>query len=126
MCRVANGAKSTGAVSPRVRTGCPAAARETDRGRQGVPADSLLTPERAALRRDEDGVDLIRFDAAIDVGHGGLEGARRHLLVALVEQLTELDEPGPGHGDAIPTHQCAPATPRSTSRPRPYPRRLAP
>ena len=29
MCRVANGAKSTGAVSPRVKIGCPAAARES-------------------------------------------------------------------------------------------------
>ena len=113
MCRVANGANSTGAVSPRVKIGCPAAARdssaflarlvahlldaddehdvvhaardrhradaervgtrrarvldarardagEADRGRDRVAADAFLAPQRAALGRDERGLDLRR------------------------------------------------------------------
>ena len=92
-------ARRAGVLDARTRD-----AGEPDRGRHRVPADALLAPERPPLGGDEDGVDLLRLDAAVDVGDRGLERARRHLLVALLEQLTELDQAGAGHGYAIPTH----------------------
>ena len=80
--------------------------RETDRGRDGVAADALLAPQRAALRGDERGIRLVRFESLVDAGDRGVERARGHLLIALLEQLAHLDEPGPDDGDLVPTHDC--------------------
>ena len=92
-------ARRAGVLDARARD-----AGETDRGRHRVAADALLAPERPPLGGDERGVDLLGLEAAVDVGDRGLERARRHLLVALLEQLTELDEPGADHGDPVPAH----------------------
>ena len=74
----------------------------------GVAADALLAPERAALGGDERGLDRLRVEALVDGGDGGVERARGHVLVALVEQLAELDEPGADDGDLVPRHQASP------------------
>ena len=79
-------------------------AGEADGRRNGVAADALLPPQRSALRRDERGLDLVRFEALVDARDRGLERARGHLLVALLEQLTHLDEPGTDDCDPVPTH----------------------
>ena len=75
--------------------------------RDRVPADALLAPERAALGRDERGLDQCRFEALVDAGDGGVERARCHLLVALLEQLAELDQPGADDGDSVPAQRAA-------------------
>ena len=86
-------------LDPRARD-----AGEPDRGRDRVAADAFLAPERSALRRDERGFDLVRFEALVDASDRGLEGARGHLLVALLEELTHLDEPGTDNGHPVPAH----------------------
>ena len=45
-----------------------------------------------------------RLEALVDVGDRGVERARRHLLVALLEQLAHLDEAGADDGDLVPAH----------------------
>ena len=158
MCRVANGANRAGAVSPRVKIGCPDTARdsspssadlsrifstpmtrttsctplataiaptrnasapdghafsirvhgdtgEPDRGGNRVAADALLAPERPALGGDERRLHLGGLEALVDAVDRGGERAGRHLLVALLEQLPELDEPGSDDGDLVPAHR---------------------
>ena len=80
------------------------------------------------------GADLDRIKQAFrDAFHGTGQpvfaegdGRHGHLLVALLEELTELDQACPGHGHAIPTHDVlrysslsdsigAPATARALS-----------
>ena len=71
----------------------------------GVAADAFLAPQRAPLGRDERGLDLVRLEALVDARDRGLERARGHLLVALVEQLAHLDEAGADDGDPVPAHR---------------------
>ena len=77
---------------------------QADGARHGVAADALLAPQRAALGGDDDGVDGAGVEALVDASQRGGEGAGRHLLVALLEQLAELDEPGADDGDLVPAH----------------------
>ncbi len=77
---------------------------EADRGGDRVAADALLAPERAALRRDERGLHLDGIEALVDALDRGGEGTRGHLLVALLEQLTELDEPASDDRNLVPAH----------------------
>jgi hypothetical protein len=56
------------------------------------------------LRRDERRLDLRRLESLVDALDGSRERARRHLLVALVEELTHLDQPRADHGDLVPAH----------------------
>ena len=77
---------------------------EADRGGDRVAADALLAPERAALRRDERRLHLDRLEALVDALDRGGERARGHLLVALLEQLTELDESAADDRDLVPAH----------------------
>ena len=79
-------------------------AGETDRGRDRVAADAFLAPQRAALRRDERGLDLRGLEALVDALHRGVERAGGHLLVALVEQLAHLDEAGADDRHLVPAH----------------------
>ncbi len=95
------GARRAGVFDP-----CAGDAGEADGARHGVAADAFLTPERAALRRHECGPDLRRLEALVDARDGGIEGTGRHLLVALFEELTELDQAGAHDRDSIPAH-CA-------------------
>jgi hypothetical protein len=97
----------------RARGTCVLDARARDAGepdgrRDGVSADALLSPKAAALGRDEDAVDVLSVKAAVDGRSRGLKGARCHLLVALLEQLTELDQSGADHGHTVPAHPRAP------------------
>ena len=46
----------------------------------------------------------LRLEALVDARDRGLERARRHLLVALLEELAHLDEPGADDRDLVPTH----------------------
>jgi hypothetical protein len=64
-----------------------------------------LAPQRSPLRRDERGFDLAGLEAFVDAGDRGLERARRHLFVALLEELTHLDEAGADHRDLVPAHE---------------------
>ena len=96
------GARRARVLDPRARD-----AGEPDRGRHGVAADALLAPQRAALGGDERGVDLVGLEALVDARDRGVERARGHLLVALVEQLAHLDEPGADDGDLVPAHDAS-------------------
>src|SRR5262249_61457046 len=69
-----------------------------------VAADASVSPERAPLRCDERCLDLRGFEALVDALHRGVECACGHLLVALVEQLAHLDEPGADDRHLVPTH----------------------
>src|SRR5207244_12485523 len=93
-----------GARRARVLDPCARDAREADRGRHGVAADALLAPQRAALRGHDHGVDLRGLEALVDSGDRGLERARGHPLVALLEQLAELDEAPADDRDSVPGH----------------------
>jgi hypothetical protein len=78
--------------------------READRARDGVAPDPLLAPEAAALGGDDPCVYVRGIHPFVDARDRGLEGALGHLLVALLEQLAELDHPGPY--DRNPSFQC--------------------
>ena len=82
-------------------------AGEADRARHRVPADAFLAPQRAPLGGHERGLDLVRLETLVDARDRGLERARRHLLVALLEQLAHLDQPGADDGDLVPAHGVA-------------------
>ena len=53
----------------------------------------------------------LRLEALVDARDRGVERARRHLLVALLEQLTHLDEPGAHDRHPVPSHYDAPPRP---------------
>ncbi len=105
------GTRRAGVLDPRARD-----AGETDRGRDRVAADALLAPQRPALGRDERGLDLCGLEALVDALHRGVERARGHLLVALFEQLTHLDEPGADDGDLVPRHYVVTSSGERTGR----------
>ena len=46
----------------------------------------------------------VGLEALVDAVDRGGEGVGRHLLVALLEELAELDEPGADDGDPVPAH----------------------
>ena len=77
---------------------------QPDGARHGVSPDALLAPQGAALGSDDAGVDLPWVETLVDTRQRSGEGARGHLLVALVEQLTHLDEACPDDGDLVPAH----------------------
>ena len=157
MWRVANGANSTGAVSPRVKIGCPAAARDSrpssvDLSRifstpitsttSCTPLATAIAPTRNASEPDGHAFSMrvhgmparpiavgivlppmpswpqsvprwvatnaastwLGLEALVDAVDRGGERAGGHLLVALLEQLAELDEPGADDGDLVPAH----------------------
>ena len=108
-------AERVGAGRARVLDAGARDAGEADRRRDGVAADALLAPERAALRGDERGFDLRRLEALVDAVDCGGERAGRHLLVALLEELPELDEPAADDRDPVPAHVVLPRL----DRPRP-------
>ena len=97
-------AKRIGSRRARVLDAGARDAHQTDRGGDRVAADAFLTPERAPLGRDERGLDLRGLEALVDALHRGVEGAGRHLLVALVEELTHLDQSGADDGHLVPAH----------------------
>ena len=97
-------AEGVGARRARVLDSRARDAGEADRGRHRVAADALLAPERPPLRGHDHGVDLGRLEALVDGGDRGLERARGHLLVALLEQLAELDEAPADDRDSVPGH----------------------
>ena len=78
---------------------------ETQGARHRVATHTLLAPEGAPLGRHDGGVDGRWVEALVHVDHGGVEGARGHLLVALFEEFAELDQPGADDGHPVPTHE---------------------
>ena len=105
------GSRRAGVLDARARD-----AVEADRGRDRVAADALLAPQRAALGRDERGVDLMGLEALVDARDRGVERTGGHLLVALVEELAHLDEAGADHGHLVPRHRVHLRVPRPTGR----------
>src|SRR5262249_5664418 len=100
-------AKRIRARRARVLDACARDAGEAERSGDGVAADAFLAPQRAPLGRDERGLDLLRLETLVDAPDRGVERAGGHLLVALLEQLAHLDEPGADDCNPIPAHELA-------------------
>ncbi len=90
---------------------------QADGARHGIAPDALLAPQRAPLGGDDDGVDRRLVEPFVDTGQRGGERARRHLLVALLEQLAHLDEARPDDGDLVPAHVPPSCAARSCPEP---------
>ena len=100
------GSGGTGVLHP-----CAGDARQAQGARHGVPADPLLAPQGAALGGHDGGVDRPAVETLVDVGQRRIEGAGRHLLVALLEELAELDQARPHDGHLVPAHRPPPPAP---------------
>ena len=67
----------------------------------GVVGDDFADAHTQLLKSR--GVDLAGLEPLVDARDRGIERTGRHLLVALLEQLTHLDEAGTDDRDPVPS-----------------------